>query len=74
MVDDAAVAYIAFYHRFFKGTRLKRCVEAMKIASGDDNFSVYFGADTKAAWESYLRQSRMDAFMRSVSPGAPSRT
>ncbi|MBD2361224.1 hypothetical protein H6G36_08535 [Anabaena minutissima FACHB-250] len=49
---DAAIAYITFYHLFFKGKHISECVEAMKIASGDDNFDYRLGVDLKRlTWE-----------------------
>lgn len=47
--DDAAVAFITFYHLLFKGMELEKCVTAMKHASGDDNFIVLSGKRLRIA-------------------------
>jgi hypothetical protein len=52
---DAAIAYISFYHLFFKGFDIKTCVESMKLASGDRNFVLHLGVDTKAGWDAFVR-------------------
>ncbi len=54
--SDAAVAYITFYHLFFKGMNAIDCVSAMKIASNDKNFSIFEGAEVKKDWGKYIRQ------------------
>ncbi|MEH2197993.1 hypothetical protein [Nostoc sp.] len=54
---DAAIAYITFYHLFFKGKHISECVEAMKIASGDDNFDYRAGVDLKRLTWEYIRSS-----------------
>ncbi len=53
---DAAIAYISFYHLFFKGFDIKICVDSMKVASGDHNFTFFLGADTKAGWDTFVHQ------------------
>jgi hypothetical protein len=53
---DAAVAYITFYHLFFKGIALERCVETMKEASGDGNFEWRSGKDAKAIYLTFIQQ------------------
>lgn len=53
---DAAIAYVSFYHLFFKGVKINICVESMNIASGDHNFMLNIGAETKAGWESFIQQ------------------
>lgn len=52
--SDAAVAYITFYHQFFKGKPVDECVRLMKAASGDDNFVSFYGDKVKADWESFM--------------------
>lgn len=53
---DAAIAYVTFYHRFFKGHTVAACVEAMKVASGDSRFDVAVGAVAKRGWTEYIQQ------------------
>lgn len=48
---DAAVAYISFYHLFFKGFDLLDCVQSMRLASADHNFVYHIGAKTKQKWQ-----------------------
>jgi hypothetical protein len=52
---DAAVAYVTFYHLFFKGRSVPDCVDAMKVASGDARFLATLGADTRRHWIEYTR-------------------
>lgn len=56
---DAAVAYITFYHSFFKGLTVQDCVSKMKIASGDLNFMVFEGAHIKDDWASFSRKRNL---------------
>ncbi len=48
--SDAAVAYVTFYHHFFKGREINDCVDRMKAASGDDKFVALLGKKAKAFW------------------------
>ena len=52
---DAAVAYISFYHLFFKGYPLETCVETMKAASADHNFIAHSGHEMKQNWLLHLQ-------------------
>ena len=52
---DAAVAYITFYHLFFKGVPVVTCVNAMCVASADTNFVLHSGRDTKDDWLAYMQ-------------------
>lgn len=51
---DAAIAYVSFYHLFFKGIPLETCVHSMCVASGDTNFQHFDGAKTKAGWDAFV--------------------
>ncbi len=51
---DAAVAYITFYHLLFKSLPIETCVESMKVASHDHDFSVFLGQQAKASWLSHM--------------------
>ena len=44
---DAAVAYITFYHLYFKELSIDKCVETMKAASGDDGFRLHWGNEVR---------------------------
>jgi hypothetical protein len=48
--SDAAVAYITFYHQFFKETPIEQCVRLMGEASGDKNFLQVQGHALKQSW------------------------
>lgn len=50
---DAAVAYITFYHLFFKGFDVKTCVEIMKKSSADNRFGLHLGEETRTNWLAY---------------------
>lgn len=68
--SDAAVAYISFYHLFFKGFDLPICVNSMKVASGDHNFIYHIGQQTKENWQAYLQEMRQEQIQSAVeSPG-----
>jgi hypothetical protein len=66
--SDCAVAYIAFYNRFFKDHGLEACVEAMKAATGDPNFAVWHGEQIKLNWLIRARQALAEALQN---PGSP---
>lgn len=54
---DAAVAYSAFYHLFFKRFSLDTCVKSMCVASGDHNFESHLGENTKALWQDFVNDN-----------------
>jgi hypothetical protein len=56
--EDAAVAYVTFYHLFFKGIPVAQCVERMKWASNDDRFEWWSGHEVKASWTEYTAKFR----------------
>jgi hypothetical protein len=58
--SDAAVAYITFYHLFFKGIPVEQCVDRMRAASGDDKFMLFSGHQVKADWTSFMEKKRRD--------------
>jgi len=63
---DAAVAYISFYHLFFKGLDLHNCVESMKLASADHNFVYHIGVKTKQNWQNFLRENSEEQIQNAV--------
>lgn len=56
--DDAAVAYVTFYHQIFKGETVEKSVDIMKIASGDDNFMHFNGNKVKEDWATFMTNQR----------------
>lgn len=72
--SDAAVAYITFYHLFFKGIAVEQCVERMRVASGDNNFMVFSGQSLKADWASLMEKSRRDAHVQALQNYSSSNT
>jgi hypothetical protein len=48
--SNSAVAYITFYHQFFKDVPLEICVDLMRRASGDSNFLSLPGHSIKSNW------------------------
>lgn len=71
---DAAVAYVAFYHRLFKGATVEASVEAMKQASGDPHFAVLSGQEMKVAFLTELQKIRVEqwqAFLNSLVAPVP---
>lgn len=55
---DAAVAYVAFYHRLFRGSSVAEAREAMKFASGDQNFAWLLGSVVKDEWNRWISDSQ----------------
>jgi len=53
---DAAVAYVAFYHRLIRGSSVAEATEAMKLASGDQNFILLLGSLVKSEWNRWLSE------------------
>lgn len=53
---DTAVAYTAFYHRFYNGATPTEAVAAMKSASGNDSFATITGKDVQNIWMRVLRE------------------
>ncbi|MEG3876701.1 hypothetical protein QT972_04850 [Microcoleus sp. herbarium7] len=62
--EDAAVAYVTFYHLFFKGIPVEECVERMKLASNDHNFVVWSGHEVKAVWTEYMKRLRREQLLQ----------
>ena len=52
--SDAAVAFVTFYHRFFKGAHISDAVSAMQVASGDDRYWVQWGENTQRDWIAHM--------------------
>lgn len=63
---DAGVAYITFYHLFFKDVPVELCVERMRLASGDNNFMVFSGRAVKADWAGHMEKVRRDQLADAV--------
>jgi hypothetical protein len=53
--SDTAVAYSAFYHLIKKGCYITDAVDAMREASGDDNFKVFRGEEVKKTYLDIIR-------------------
>lgn len=64
--SDAAVAYITFYHLFFKDLPVEQCVERMRLASGDNNFMVLSGQEVKAGWATHIAKVRREQLAEAV--------
>jgi hypothetical protein len=60
---DAAVAYVTFYHLFFKGEPVTACVEAMKTASGDSRFLLSAGAEAKKSWADHVQRMNYETIL-----------
>ena len=63
---DAGVAYITFYHLFFKDVPVEQCVERMRLASGDNNFMVLSGHAVKADWAAHIAMVRREQLAEAV--------
>jgi len=55
-LPDSAVAYVTFYHHFFKGFPVDQCVEAMKHASANPSFQHSFGHQVRSDWQSFANR------------------
>lgn len=64
--SDASVAFITFYHLFFKEKSMDECVAAMKVASGDQNFVHRFGQDVRQHYVERLRNIRVEALTNAL--------
>lgn len=62
---DAAVAYVAFYHRLFRGSSVAEATAAMKSASGDQNFAWLLGSAVKYEWNRW-RSERQELAVRAI--------
>jgi hypothetical protein len=56
--SSAAVAFVAFYHRLFRGANLHDAVRAMNEASGDGCFLPFFGSEIKRDWTARMEAER----------------
>lgn len=65
-LDDAAIAYAAFYHRLFKGETIPVAVEAMQKASGDGHFMTISGPEARNIWKRHLSQAQAEAARASI--------
>lgn len=63
---DSSVAYVTFYHLFFKDVPIEECVKRMRLASGDNNFIVSFGHMLKADWAVYIEKIRHEQLADAV--------
>jgi hypothetical protein len=66
--SDCAVGYIVFYNRFFKDTPIDTAVQAMKDATGDPNFAVWFGHEIKRDWLNMAQRDVAEALQNPSSP------
>lgn len=64
--SDAAVAYVVFYHLFFKGRTLLESVSAMKVASGDNDFVAFSGRHLRDSWAASQRKYLLDEIAKSL--------
>jgi hypothetical protein len=65
---NAAVAYITFYHQFFKDNSvLDNCVNVMKQASGDTNFVYLSGHAVKLSWIASLTNTKSTSVVNALS-------
>jgi hypothetical protein len=67
--SDCAVAYTVFYNRFFKDHGIEAAVEAMRAATGDPNFAMWFGQQVKQNWLDTARQALADALQEPSASG-----
>lgn len=58
--SDAAVAFVAFYHRLFKGASVDESIAAMKQASGDEGFLIQYGQRIQQSWVQFIQQKRLE--------------
>ena len=56
--NDSAVAFVTFYHHIFKGNLIPVAVNAMKVASGDNNFQSILGVQARHVWLEHIQRMR----------------
>jgi len=64
--SNTAIAYATFYHLLAKGYSIKKAVEAMKIASGDFDFTVIGGKEAQQSFIKELGKRKMEALIRDL--------
>ena len=68
-LDDAAIAYSAFYHRLFKRDGIPAAVDAMQRASGNFKFQFISGEDARRVWkQAQANQAKawVDEYLRNL--------
>ncbi|MBO9418202.1 hypothetical protein J7481_01745 [Labrenzia sp. R4_2] len=73
--DDALVAFIAFYHNFFKDGDVDKAVNAMRYASGENSFFYQPGQVSKQQYENYClnitgQQNGLSAGIEAAAPSS----
>ncbi|MFC1675091.1 hypothetical protein ACFL1K_04330 [Candidatus Omnitrophota bacterium] len=58
--SDTAVAFVTFYHLFFKGKSVVEAVKAMRIASGENHFQEILAADARQAWKEITKDQKQE--------------
>lgn len=69
--SDAAVAFVAFYHRLFKGAGVDMSIAAMRQASGDAGFLIQYGPQIQQGWTQFMQQRRFEELLRFLQPAPP---
>lgn len=73
--SDTTVGFLTFYHLLFKGNRtLDQLVQAMRVASGDNDFLYLFALDSQRVWIEHIEKRKRDealARMAEALAGAP---
>lgn len=62
---DAAIGFTAFYHRLFKGASIDTALDAMKQASGNNQFVKWDGRSVKNSFIEFMKQQRVSAMLQS---------
>lgn len=69
-LSDLAIAYSSFYHLlFFKSQPIQKCVDSMKVASGNPNFILSYGQNQKAQWIASMNQQRLQEYRKLLEQG-----
>lgn len=63
---DSAVAYVTFYHLFFKGLSLEECVTRMRLASANADFLFLFGEAVKSDWAKAVGRATVDRLLAAI--------
>ncbi len=64
--ENAAVAYITFYHQFFKQQSVENAVHKMNVASGEKSFIWHYGKDVQQGWTSHVNQLKSNALVSAL--------
>lgn len=64
--SDTAIAFATFYHLISKGYYTQNAVDAMKVASGDNNFSLINGENIRSSFLEAIKKIKIEALLEEL--------